>query len=176
MILYKLRVAISSDIKSIVDVVNHAYRPLSRNVSWTDESALIDGKRTTDTQVRELLNRPHSVVLLAQIKTEIVACIHLEKCNDASHIGMFAVLPNQQGKGLGKMLLAHAEDYAIKEFASKKFMMEVVALRIELIDFYLRRGYQKTGRIFDYPLFAGVGKPKKANLKVECLEKYFRQM
>lgn len=35
--------------------------------------------------------------------------------------------------------------------------MVVVSSRSELISFYQRRGYQKTGSIMDYPLSAGAG-------------------
>ncbi len=40
-----------------------------------------------------------------------------------------------------------------------------------LISFYLRRGYLQTGFVMDYPLSAGAGTPKQAELKVEVLEK-----
>lgn len=49
--------------------------------------------------------------------------------------------------------------------------MIVVSGRIELIAFYLRRGYQQTGSVMDYPILAGVGTPKDASLKIEALEK-----
>jgi hypothetical protein len=49
--------------------------------------------------------------------------------------------------------------------------MAVVSSRSELIAFYLRRGYQKTGVVQDYPLSAGVGTPKFSGLKIEVLEK-----
>lgn len=39
------------------------------------------------------------------------------------------------------------------------YEMWVLNLRDELIDFYLRRDYVKTGRISSYPVDAGVGEP-----------------
>lgn len=68
-------------------------------------------------------------------------------------------------------MLAHAEKYANESFGSEKFIMVVVSSRSELIAFYLRRGYRKTGTIQDYPLSAGVGTPKFSNLKTEVFEK-----
>jgi ribosomal protein S18 acetylase RimI-like enzyme len=78
-----------------------------------------------------------------------------------------------QGTGVGKQMLAHAEKYAREEFGSVRFIMVVVSSRPELIAFYLRRGYQRTGDLMDYPLSAGAGTPKHTGLKIETLEKPF---
>ena len=166
-----VRIAVLSDVNDIVALVNCAYRPAIQNVSWTNESDWVEGERTSAKQVVELLLRANSVVLIAEMNVEIVACVHLEKSGEASHIGMLAVMPKQQQNGLGKRLLAQAETYGTEKFSSNKFVMEVVTSRIELIDFYLRRGYLRTGVLHDYPLLAGVGNPKVANLKIETLEK-----
>jgi hypothetical protein len=68
-------------------------------------------------------------------------------------------------------MLAYAEGVASEKFSSNKFIMVVVSSRGELIAFYQRRGYQKTGSIMDYPRSAGAGIPKYTGLKVEILEK-----
>lgn len=171
MIFCNFRIAVLSDVNDIVALVNCAYRPAIRNVSWTNESDWVEGERTSAKQVIQLLLRANSVVLIAEMNAEIVGCIHLEKNGASCHIGMLAVLPNQQQSGLGKCLLAHAENYAKEKFSANRLAMEVVTSRIELIDFYLRRGYQRTGVLHDYPVRAGVGNPKVANLKIEMLEK-----
>ena len=84
---------------------------------------------------------------------------------------MLAVNPILQGAGAGKLMLAEAEKYASTVFGSEKFIMVVVSERTELVSFYLRRGYQKTGLVLDYPISAGVGIPKNPEMKVEMLEK-----
>ncbi len=71
-------------------------------------------------------------------------------------------------------MLAHAEDYASKQFNPEKIIMHVLSSRNELIAFYLRRGYQRTQTTIDYPLAAGVGTPLHDDLKVEVLEKTVR--
>ncbi len=68
-------------------------------------------------------------------------------------------------------MLAEAEKYASTVFGSEKFIMVVVSERVELVSFYLRRGYQKTGFVLDYPISAGVGIPKNPEMKIEMLEK-----
>jgi ribosomal protein S18 acetylase RimI-like enzyme len=165
------RTANNFDAEAIAQLVNKAYRPETGTAGWTHESDLVYGNRTSVIQVAEILSKPDSVILVGLKHSEIVACVHVEKDGSYSQIGMLAVNPKLQGAGAGKQLLAHAERYANENFGSEKFTMIVVSSRSELIAFYLRRGYQKTGTIRDYPLSVGVGTPKFSNLKIEILEK-----
>lgn len=165
------RTANQSDAEAIAQLVNKAYRPNSGNSGWTHESELVAGDRTTVSQVVEILSKPDSFILIGLRNSETVACVHVEKDHANSYIGMLSINPILQGVGVGKEMLAYAENYATKVFGSEKFVMVVLSARTELIAFYLRRGYRKTGVVMDYPLSAGAGVPIQPNLKVEILEK-----
>lgn len=165
------RTANESDAKAIAAVVNRAYRPEPGAGGWTHESDLVSGNRTSTAQVIEILEKPNSVILVGLNNSEIVACIHVEKEDGDSHIGMLAVNPTLQGAGAGKKMLTYAEEYATEVFGAEKFIMVVVSARIDLISFYRRRGYKQTGAVMDYPLLAGVGIPRNGPLKIEVLEK-----
>ena len=84
---------------------------------------------------------------------------------------MLAVNPVLQGVGAGKQMLALAEKYICENFGSEKYIMFVASSRSELSSFYMRRGYQKTGNIMDYPLSADFGTPLHPDLKIEVMEK-----
>jgi ribosomal protein S18 acetylase RimI-like enzyme len=165
------RAAIKLDAEVIANLVNMAYRPESAASGWTHEYDLVSGSRTNADQILEIISKPDSVILLGIKGSEIVACIHIEKDGSNGCIGMFAVNPAVQGAGIGKQMLAYAEGVATENFSSDKFIMVVVSSRSELISFYQRRGYHKTGSIMDYPLSAGAGIPKQSGLKIEILEK-----
>ena len=165
------RTANNAEVEAIATLVNGAYRPESGVIGWTHESDLVAGSRTSAAQILETLSRHHSVILVGLNNEAIVACAHVEKNGNSSHIGMLAVNPIFQGAGVGKLMLAEAEKYASSVFGSEKFVMVVVSERTELISFYLRRGYQKTGLVLDYPISAGVGIPKNPEMKIEALEK-----
>jgi ribosomal protein S18 acetylase RimI-like enzyme len=167
----RFRIASKSDIEAIVGLVNNAYRPESGVSGWTHESELISGSRTNDSHIMEIMAKPDSIILVGLKTSEIIACVHIEKTGKNTHIGMLAVSPALQGIGTGKQMLAHAEMYASVNFGSEKFIIVVVSPRSELISFYLRRNYQKTGILKEYPLSAGIGTPKLANLKIKVLEK-----
>ena len=169
------RDAVPSDAVNIVELVNQAYRPAQQYRGWTHEAELVTGQRTDTHQVNTLLQRKNSLVLLALKEAVIVGCVHMEMHVENVHtlveIGMLAVCPTLQDNGLGKQLLARAEQQARGLFSPEKFRIQVVAPRTELIAFYHRRGYQNTGKTLDYPLTAGVGTPTQQHLKVETLEK-----
>lgn len=165
-----IRTAAKSDVKAITQLVNKAYRPELGAHGWTHESALVSGDRTNVGQVMEAILKKGSAILLGFKDSDIVACVHIEKDGNSCHIGMLAVQPNLQAAGIGKAMLAQAEYYASVNFGAKKIIMLVVSARTELISFYLRRGYRKTGEVMDYP-WSGAGMPKCRGLNVERLGK-----
>ncbi|PPD50941.1 MAG: hypothetical protein CTY16_00715 [Methylobacter sp.] len=169
------KIATSVDINNIVILVNQAYRPETA-AGWTHENLLVSGSRIAAAQVLELILASDSRILLAYRQDALLACVHLKKAGSDCHIGMLAVEPSSQGAGVGKQLLAYAENYATSEWATATFVMAVLTARTELIAFYLRRGYQKTGKQMDYPLAAGVGTPRQQNLTLAILAKHTNQL
>jgi GNAT superfamily N-acetyltransferase len=57
---------------------------------------------------------------------------------------MLTVRPTEQGAGIGKLFLAHAETVA-REWGCARIRMTVIDRRQELIAYYERRGYARTG-------------------------------
>jgi ribosomal protein S18 acetylase RimI-like enzyme len=104
---------------------------------------------------------------------ELVACAHVAAEEDgAGYFGMFAVRPGLQGAGIGHALLAEAERIVREDWKLPQMRMTVIDLRDELIAWYQRRGYRRTGvfRPFPYgdPRF---GIPRRNDLRFEVLEK-----
>lgn len=169
---YHFRPATTADAHPISTLVNAAYRPAQGAEGWTHEAALIAGERTNPAQVTDLLQRPNSSLLLAcDSQQQIHGCVHIEAHGDQAHIGLLAVMPTLQGSGLGKQLLAQAEQHAQAQFAATRLLLSVVQARQELRAFYLRRGYVPNGETYAYPIDAGAGQPHSAGLLVEVLSK-----
>ena len=82
---------------------------------------------------------------------------------------MFSVSPLAQGKGIGKKLLTAADDHA-KEQNCSTIYMTVITARKELIDWYERNGYHKTGRVLPFPVDERYGIPTQP-LEMLVLEK-----
>ncbi|VWC21569.1 GCN5-related N-acetyltransferase [Burkholderia lata] len=163
------RAASEQDVAALVELVNAAYRPTTAAAGWTHESAWIDGPRITSSQLAATLRTPDSVLLVAEIDGSIAGCIEVRKDEHAAYIGTLAVAPSMQDHGLGKALLYEAEQFAVRNWKIGTAVMVVLSARHELIDFYLRRGYTRTGERMGYPLDAGVGRPRDENLTIETL-------
>lgn len=166
----EFRVARESDAVEISSLVNSAYRPGTENQGWTHEAALVAGDRTSALQVLSCFSKDSTVLTLVS-EGNIIACVHVQRQNQTAYIGMLATSPDYQTLGLGKKMLSLAERYASSEFNVRSFKMSVLASRSELVAFYERRGYRRTGQFEDYPVGAGVGQPLQEGLQVEILTK-----
>jgi ribosomal protein S18 acetylase RimI-like enzyme len=165
------RRAILSDAEAIVALVNSAYRGESSTAGWTTEASLLGGQRTDTAEITALITTPDALVLLCLDGAEIVGSVHLEKAAHSAYIGMFTVKPTLQGRGIGKSFLSFAEETAAQVWGIQTLTMTVLTLRHELIAFYERRGYRRTGKIKPFPTDPKFGIPKVAGLQLEVLEK-----
>ena len=164
-----VRKAEIGDAEQVAALVNAAYRPAPGSGGWTHEAALVSGARIDLAQVCRTIEG--STVLVAVGDVQLLGCVQVKAEGRESHIGLLAVLPTVQAEGLGKKLLAEAEDYAQSSFGAQLFVLFVVEQRRELINFYLRRGYQETGEFQTYPVNSGVGTPFNADARLAVLHK-----
>lgn len=166
------RPAIVDDIPEIVALVESAYRGDASRVGWTTEANILEGQRIDAEGVRAALEKPNSMVLLAVQAGKLLACCHLEKTAEACYFGMFSVNPSSQGSGIGKAVLAEAERLAKSLWQSQRMEMTVIDIRDELIAFYIRHGYRRTGKHLPFPYGdERFGIPLRDDLRFEVLEK-----
>lgn len=167
-----LRAATSADIDTIVALVESAYRGDASRAGWTTEADFLDGRRTGADDVANCLNRPRSQIRLAERNGTLLACAHVAEEDGAGYFGMFAVSPLAQGSGIGKLLLSDCERIAGDTWQLPSMRMTVIDIRDELIAFYERRGYRRTGQFKPFPYGdARFGLPKRDDLRFEILEK-----
>ena len=139
--------ATPSDIPALVPLVNAANRGADGQKGWTNESHLIKGARTNAEGITELMQAPHSVILkYIDQEGQLAGCVHLEKQGNKLYLGLLSVWPHTQGQGIGKQLLAAAVNHARKN-KSTHIRITVLSARPELIAWYERHGYQRTGEI-----------------------------
>lgn len=166
------RLATPSDVAAIVALVESAYRGDVSRKGWTTEADLLDGQRTDPAGVGELIAKPGSCLLLAEHDGVLIACANLEKRGDAGYFGMFSVRPDLQGAGIGRAMLAEAERIARDDWRCREMQMTVISVRDELIAWYERRGYRRTGIHSPFPYGdARFGLPKRDDLRFELLVK-----
>jgi ribosomal protein S18 acetylase RimI-like enzyme len=174
------RSATPADVDALVVLVTSAYRGDASRAGWTTEADLLDGNRIDPDVLRADIERTRSRVLLAERMgpdanaAELLACAHVAEEDGAGYFGMFAVHPGLQGGGIGRAVLAEAERIVRDEWRLPAMRMTVIDVREELIAWYQRRGYRRTGIRKPFPATdPRFGIPKRDDLRFEVLEKEF---
>jgi len=166
------RPAVHGDIPALVALVTSAYRGDVSKQGWTTEADMLDGQRIDPDVLRHDIERPRSRIIIAERDGVLLACAHVAEEDGAGYFGMFSVRPDLQGGGAGKALLAEAERVASQEWELPAMRMTVIDIRNELIAFYERRGYVRTGIKKPFPYGDDrYGIPKRDDLRFEVLEK-----
>lgn len=152
-----IRPALGSEVGGIVDLAEAAYRGAG---GWTTEAHLVSGTRTDSSEVHGMLTDP-AVTLLVAVLTptsggdgdgdgEIVGCCYTrrEPADDAgttrAELGLFAVHPSAQSRGLGRRLL-EAQSDLLQGAGVDVLMIRVLQSRPELHAWYERQGFVRTG-------------------------------
>lgn len=167
------RAARPADVDALVALVESAYRGEGSKQGWTTEADMLGGQRTDAEGVAALIDRALSLVLVAEAGDgRLLACAHVERQGDSGYFGMFSVRPELQGAGLGRAMLAEAERIAREEWDCIAMRMTVISVRDELIAWYERRGYRRTGEYSPFPYGdERFGIPKRDDLRFELLLK-----
>jgi GNAT superfamily N-acetyltransferase len=85
---------------------------------------------------------------------------------------MLVIRPVLQARGLGSRFMTEAERFMRAEWNATRAQMQVISLRRELISYYERRGYVRTGQKRPFPeLDPRFGLPRVGGLVFEVLEK-----
>ncbi len=166
------RAATGTDIPALVSLVTSAYRGDASKQGWTTEADMLDGQRIDADVLRRDIARTRSRIVIAERDGLLLACAHVAEEDGAGYFGMFSVRPDLQGGGVGKALLGEAERVAREEWGLSAMRMTVIDIRDELIAFYERRGYARTGIKKPFPYGDDrYGIPKRDDLRFEVLEK-----
>jgi ribosomal protein S18 acetylase RimI-like enzyme len=170
------RRASSADVATIVALVESAYRGEASRQGWTTEADLLDGQRTDADEVAELVADPAGRIVVAEEDGQIVGSVLVSGDGGPGvYIGMFAVRPGLQGRGVGRALLAEAERVGRDELGKSFAHMTVLVQRHELIAWYQRRGYHRTGESVAFPYGdPRSGLPRRSDLVFEVLRKELR--
>ena len=117
------------------------------------------------------------VLCLREVDTgPILACVFLERVQDETDVvrcelGMLTVSPALQAGGLGRILLDGAEDFA-RIWGAAALVIHVISVRQDLIAWYERRGFRRTGATEAFPYQdERYGLPRHDDLQFLVLEK-----
>lgn len=161
--------ATAADAPALADLINRAYRSEASQAGWTTESHLLDGPRIDQATLLEMLAAAPAVLLRAELAGHLAGCVYLEPQGNTLYLSMLAVAPEAQAHGLGRQLLAQAEAHACQA-GCRTIKMSVLAQRTELLAWYERQGYRRTGASEPFPATTRFGRPRQP-LTLLALEK-----
>lgn len=152
-----LRLATPDDAPALAKLINLAFQV---------ERSFKIGDRTDPQQVRERFGAGSFYIV--ERNEGAIGCVYIDVARSglggtgaigagAGYIGMLAVHPAQQGKGLGRQLMSFAES-ELRSRGCTRLQLRIVSLRPELLDFYHRQGYRETGTT-TYPFPEKVSQP-----------------
>jgi GNAT superfamily N-acetyltransferase len=148
----RFRLAKAGDVPALRALVEKAYRGDSAKRGWTHEADLLDDERTSDDELSANIASDATRVLLAEIDGKLAGTVTITDVGSGrAYLGMLCVDPDMQAEGLGRALIADAEDMAAEVFGATVMEMTVIDARPELIAYYERRGYARSGETRPFP-------------------------
>jgi len=127
------RFADESDIDALNPVINRAFAV---------EAWFITGERVSPQRTREYMQMGR--FLLAEDSGAIIGCVYVELRGERAYLGLLSVDPAHQKTGLGRRLVAAAEEFA-REMGAHHMDLTVVNLRTALPPYYEKLGYTIVG-------------------------------
>ncbi|MBK9031159.1 MAG: GNAT family N-acetyltransferase [Myxococcales bacterium] len=122
------------DLPALARLINRAYAV---------ERSFVAGERTDVDQLTAQRERGHFLVLDGA-NGELVAAVYVRIDDDRGTIGVLAVAPDCQGRGLGRRLVAVAEALCVAVGCTAA-ELAIVNLRQELGPWYKSQGYREVG-------------------------------
>jgi len=148
-----IRAATVADVPPLHTLVQSAYRGDSARAGWTHEADLVEGERITQATLAEIISHPDERILVAERSGVLIGSVQIsDRGSGIGYFGLLSVAPQLQAAGLGKMLIAAAEREAARLFHAALMEISVIERRAELIAYYERRGYARTGEFRPFPV------------------------
>lgn len=147
------RTATMEDAPQIQQLVESAFQAEDSRPKWTADMALGRSFRLGIQHVITRITTAESEILLAfaQDNAQPIASVEVTKRTaDMARLGMLAVDQQHQRGGLGRRVLHYAEEYCQRTWGVKKTGLNALSTREELMLWYERCGYRKTGEMTSF--------------------------
>lgn len=147
-----MTIATDADVPAIVALMNLAYRG-GDPAAWNSES-YIRGDRIDEAMLRaDIAAHPEGAQLVWRrgAGEAIHGAVWVAPWRDGIwYLGSLTIHPTEQGAGLGRDLLAAAEDW-VRAHGGTAIRMTVIHIRAGLLAWYQRRGYALTDETEPFP-------------------------
>lgn len=128
-----IRTATQVDLPAILKLVNSAFEV---------ERFFKNQDRLNAAELEEYFRS--GVFLLTEDTGTVTGCIYVTRSGDRAYFGLLAIDPGRQKTGIGRRLVAAAEEFA-RETGARFMDLRIINLRTELPGIYAKLGYRVTG-------------------------------
>ena len=129
-----IRTGGAADVAAIVALLNAAFAM---------ERDFIDKDRTSTAEIERYMATGAFYVVDGEAGG-LASCVYLEQRGDRMYLGMLAVAPGQQGRGLGRRMMDEADRQAMAH-GCRALDIRIVDRRTELPPFYRKLGFVDNG-------------------------------
>lgn len=130
---FQIRTGESTDVDILVSLIN---------IAFVVEQIAIEGDRVDADKVRAYMNRGR--FLLLEDAASVLGCVYAELRGEHGYVGLLSVEPTLQRRGLGRRLMAAAEQY-VRDAGCASVALRIISARPELLRFYAKLGFAETG-------------------------------
>lgn len=147
------RTAGAGDAVQLRNLIQEAFRAEDSRKDWTADMAINVRFTINIAYIEKSIAEPESDFLIASDKAgNTVATIGVSnQDSNQARIFMLAVDRRHQQSGLGRKILGYGEEYCQRTWGATKLGLDALSTRQELISWYLRCGYRKTGETRPFP-------------------------
>ncbi|KAM0820325.1 putative N-acetyltransferase domain-containing protein [Seiridium cardinale] len=159
----QFRIATQDDAAKIQELVQSAFRADDSRENWTGDKELSAefraGFRIDIGDIMAKITKPDSAVLMAiDDYGNLVGSVEtFKRSSELARISMLAVDQRYQRGGVGRQILVHAEHYCQRTWSIAQMGLNALSTRQELILWYERRGYVRTGETTPFPRLHSAG-------------------
>lgn len=132
---FAIRDAVNDDTTDLVPLINQAYLYIESIRKKPRTSTLNLLEKFQENNYRVILN-----------KNKIIGCFYLTVIGDKMHFGMFALLPEYRGIGLGKKVIGAIEGYS-RLLKIKYIEIDRMSATPWLKKYYEDQGFVETGHV-----------------------------
>ena len=148
----RIRIAALTDIPQLVAIINAAFAV----------GTFFDGTRTDDARLAAIMKK--GTILAAEDGAgRLIASVYSELRGTRGYLGMLAVDPAHQGRGLGRSMMEAGEEQ-FRQQGCEAVDITVLNLRTELPPIYRKLGYVETGTEEFHP-----SAPLKPGVECYCI-------
>jgi len=129
----RVRLATDADRPHLILLINAAF----------SIETFFEGTRTDEERLAAMM-RKGEILAAEDDNRQLLGCVYTEVRGARGYLGMLAVDPARQGRGLGMRIMEAAEEH-LRRRGCEAVDILVLNLRPELLPIYRRHGYIETG-------------------------------